>query len=377
MEKKKISIFALHLGFGGIEKATSTLANILCEEHDVEIVSIYKVYEKPAFYINDKVKIKYLTELIPNKKEFLEALEKMHLIKAFKEGMTATKVLITKHSKLIKAIKECDSDIIISTRCTFNKIIGKYKKDKILIAWEHMHHNNKQWYINKLKNSLENFNYLVPVSKALAEYYSNIVDVKCVNIPLCIDKIPEENSSLDRYQITYVGRLAQEKGLLDLLQICEIANRINQHIILNVVGDGIQRTSIEQHIRQFKLEEIVKMHGYLNKEETEKVLLNTGIFAITSFYESFGLVLIEAMSYGIPCVAFDSAEGAKEIIDDGVNGYLIPNRDKSEMLAKIIELHENYDLRSKMGEAAKEKAKQFSYENTKKKWLEFIEKLGG
>ena len=59
---KKISILSLHLGYGGIEKCVVTLANSLCSRYEVEIAVCYKLYDKPAFDIDDRVKIKYLNK---------------------------------------------------------------------------------------------------------------------------------------------------------------------------------------------------------------------------------------------------------------------------------------------------------------------------
>ena len=64
----KITIMALHLGFGGIEKYVITIANMLSEKHDVEIISTYKMNEKPSFPLSDKVKVTYLIKnMVPNK----------------------------------------------------------------------------------------------------------------------------------------------------------------------------------------------------------------------------------------------------------------------------------------------------------------------
>ena len=57
---KKITFLVLHLGYGGIENAIATLANLLSKDYDVEIISTYKLYSEPVFKINDKVKINYL-----------------------------------------------------------------------------------------------------------------------------------------------------------------------------------------------------------------------------------------------------------------------------------------------------------------------------
>ena len=82
--KKKISILALHLGYGGVEKAIVSLANSLAklDKYDIEIVSIYRLYDKPVFDIDEKVKVTYLLPktLSPNRKEWSEALHNLKLI---------------------------------------------------------------------------------------------------------------------------------------------------------------------------------------------------------------------------------------------------------------------------------------------------------
>ena len=84
---KKITIFSLHLGYGGIEKSVVNLANLLVDNYDVEIISTYKLDDTPAFEINKKVKVKYLiTKYKPNRVEWKEAVKKLKPIKFIKES---------------------------------------------------------------------------------------------------------------------------------------------------------------------------------------------------------------------------------------------------------------------------------------------------
>ena len=98
------------------------------------------------------------------------------------------------------------------------------------------------------------------------------------------------------------------------------------------------------------------------------MLCDSSIYVMTSHTESFGLVLIEAMSAGVPCLAYTSAQGANEIISNGVDGYLIKDRNEDEMIEKISELINDSKLRNKLGLNAKEKAKEFSKEKIVKIW---------
>ena len=93
-----------------------------------------------------------------------------------------------------------------------------------------------------------------------------------------------------------------------------------------------------------------------------------------SYYtESFGIVLIEAMSHGVPCIAFDSAEGAREIINSGENGYLIKNRNFDVMIQKIVDLMEHEEERIRLGKMARESVKKYTSSIVGEEWFTLIE----
>jgi N-acetylglucosaminyldiphosphoundecaprenol N-acetyl-beta-D-mannosaminyltransferase len=91
---------------------------------------------------------------------------------------------------------------------------------------------------------------------------------------------------------------------------------------------------------------------------------------MTSHTESFGLVLVEAMSYGVPCIAFDSAQGARDLIIH--NDLLIENRDKDKMADKIKNLLDDKKTLSKIGEENYEHCNMFLLENVKDKWNDLL-----
>ena len=374
---KKITILALHLGYGGIENCISNLANSLVDDYEVNIVSTYKLYEKPVFKLNDKIKIKYLmTDLKPNKQELKQSLKKLKLITFFKELKKSLKVLKLKKNLMIEAIKNCDSDVIISTRDIHNNWLSKYGRDKTLkIGWEHNHHHNKKRYINKVTKSVLGLDYFVLVSKDLTKFYSEKLKdkkVKCVYIPNSINFFPQEKAKLETENLISIGRLSHEKGYLDLIDIFKELHQKYPDSKLNIIGDGPDRKKIEKKIRDNKLEDYIILHGFQEKEYINKYLEKSSVYIMTSYTESFGLVLLEAFAYGIPCVAYSSAEGANEIISDNWDGYLIKDRDKNKMIKRICELLSNRNRRLIMGANGIKKAQEFNTQKTKQKWIEII-----
>ena len=372
---KKLTILSLHLNFGGIEKSICALANLLCDKYDVEIACTYKIIDKPAFYLDSKIKVKYLTDVKPNENEWKKTIKEKNIFKFIKESFYSVKVLYLRKRTMKAYIKNTDSKIIISSRYLFNNILSKYsKKDVLKIGWEHNHPHGNMKYANKIAKSVKNLDYLVLVSKNLQSLYQerlNNSKCKCVYIPNIVDE-NDKSSNLLSKNLVSVGRLSKEKGFMDLLIIFNKILKKNPDYKLNIIGDGEEKEKLENYIKENNLEKNVIMHGFQNKDYINNILLDSMVYLMTSFTESFGIVIIEAMSYGIPCVAFSSAEGAEELIENGKNGYLIDDRNIDEYVKKVEFLMDNVKERKKMQNNCINKANEFLGKNVVKKWFEIL-----
>lgn len=391
---KKIKILSLHLGYGGIERAVITLANNLVKNnYEVEILSIYKLYDKVPFNVDEKVKITYLMDgSIALKTDiYKKCIRKFKIISLFKELFKDYKFNIFKLAKdtilsiinvinkrrlVIKNIKNSNDDVLISTRDFLNKIIGNNSKNnQITIGWEHNHHHGNMKYAKKIVNSVKKLNYFVLVSNDLKEFYSNELrgtNCKCVFIPNTLDFVSNKVSSLKEKRIISVGRLSKEKGYLDLLEMSKEIFKDNKDWKLDIVGDGSERETLEKYINDNNLSKHVSLLGKRDSNYINDLLSKSSIYLMTSYTESFGIVLIEAMNFGLPVIAFDDAEGAREIIVNNKNGYLIKNRNKKEYVSKVNELINNIDIRIKLGKEGKENSKKYDPEIVYKKWIDLI-----
>ena len=251
---KKISILSLHLGYGGIEKSIAALANLLCERYEVEIACSYQLYEKPSFPIDSKVKINYLMgEDKPNKNEWKDSLKRKKIGKFIKESFYGVKVLYLRRNTMINYIKNCDSDIIISTRDFLNELLGEYAPSHVIkIGWEHNHYNKHKGYADNVVRSAKNLDYFVLVSTALKEYYKEELKkykCKCVYIPNILENIPNTRAPLENTRLISVGRLSKEKGYIDLLRIYSILVKEYPEWTLDIIGDGAERENLERFIR--------------------------------------------------------------------------------------------------------------------------------
>ena len=328
--------------------------------------------DKPAFSFSDKIKITYLINDKPNKEELNQAIKNKKLIDIFKEGFKSVKILCLKRSRDIKAIRNTYSDYIITTRVFHNRLVGYYAYNNIKkIATEHNFHNDDKKYMSKVISSIKDFDYFVVVSNNLKKFYdSRIGDTNCVYIPNVIDSLPVRRSKLNNKNIITIGRLSPEKGQKDLIDVFKIVNTKLPKTKLFIIGDGPLKDKLKNYAKNLKLGDKVIFTGFLNDKEKEKYIFDSSVFVLPSYTESFGLVLIEAMSYGLPCIAFDSSDGAKELLKNNV-GILVKDRNKEKMAEEIIK-----ELKNKNGSEHSEKGykycQKYLLDNVKKEWINIL-----
>lgn len=369
----KIVILGMHLGYGGVENVIATTASMLCEKYDVEIVSLYKNKEEIPFKIDDKVTITYLFDTISNRREFLDVLHKFNVKGIIKEGIKSCYILIHKSVRMKRYIVRSNAKMLISTRLEYSRLLNEFGRDKTIKIHQEHTYNVEDKYVGKL-NRLKYLDYIMPVSKVLCNKYKGRVSVPIMFIPLALDYYPKnsELSKLDTKQLITLGRLEPVKGYKDLIDVMEILVKNDKEITLNIFGDGSEFESLKEIISQKNLSNNVKLWGYKTHKFIQSFMINSSLYVMSSLEESFGLVLIEAMSYGIPCIAFSSAEGAKSILNKS-NGFMVDDRNKDEMAHMILDYFAMpNDKRMDLGKNARKTSEEYKYATVKKKWLKFV-----
>lgn len=371
INNKKISILSLNLGFGGVEQVVTNTANMLSNDYDVEIVSLYKSKENIPFKVNEKVKITYLSNLISNRAEFKAAVKNKKIFKIIKEGIKAIYILINKNQLMRSYILTSDAKVIISSRYSFSKILNYCGRDNSYkIHHEHTFSVNDK-YINNL-NKLKKINEVIVVSQTLYDEYKNKLNIKLKYIPNALNYYPKESelSKLNNKNLIAVGRMSPEKGFTDLIDVIKKID--DKEVILNLFGDGQELEFLKNKVKELNLEKQIYFYEFKTQDFIKKYMQKSSLYVMTSFEESFGLVLIEAMSYGVPCIAFDSAQGAKYIINHK-NGYFIKNRNIEEM-ANTIKKYLKLNCKDKLmyGTNARNTSNEYVFNNIQSKWLKHI-----
>ena len=374
---KNIAFLLLHLGYGGLETSTINTANALSKKYNIEFICFYTMKNEQLGELNKKVKVKHLYNGEPNRNEFKSAVKSKNIFKILKEGIKAVDIIIKKRLLIIREIKKYNGDCLISTRYEFSELLSKYGKESYnKIAVEHHHHNNDKKYINIIKRKYYNIDYMFALTTSLKKDYEEFLKnnnnhTKVVLVPNMLTELDCGVSDLKSKNVISVGRLHKGKCIDELIKIFSKVTVKSSK--LYIIGDGDEYINLSRLIDELKLNDRVYLLGYKNHQEIAKYLLDSCIFAMTSITEGLPMVLLEAGSAGIPSIAYETDSGVQDIIDDGVNGFVIKNRNEEEYVKKLNMYLKDKSLQSNMSKNMLLKTKEFSKEKVVALWIKVLE----
>ena len=192
-------------------------------------------------------------------------------------------------------------------------------------------------------------------------------------IPNPITAPSSEVSPLCDKVILSVGRLDNQKNFPELIDIWALIAKDYPEWKLRIVGEGYTDVRIKKKVKEYGLEEQFELCPFTNK--IQEHYLSASIFTLTSAFEGFGLVLVEAESMGLPVVSYACPCGPRDIIRDGQDGFLVEPGDMETFAARLRQLIEDEELRRRMGQAAKVNSQRFSLDNVMKQWEDLFAEL--
>ncbi len=356
--------------------AISLISNAFVKKgYNVTVLSLYDL-GVPAYNISQNVKIEYLTDVKPNKKEFINALKSLNPFAVLKQGLYALKVLRLKKTALINRIKQIDDGIIISTRNEHSVLLSKYGNENVLkIAQLHHDHCFEKKLLGDIKARYNNIDYFTLLTNTLTEEVSTMLKetnehTRCVTMENFLDSLYSDIDIDNKEKnIVAVGRLHPVKGFERLLASWKYVAKKHPDWKLTIIGDGEENQTLTELADKFEISNSVIFTGALPHDDVISTMKKASIYAMTSYSEGFPFVLIEAMSCGLPAVAFDVRVGPKAIINDNENGILIENGNIKDFALALCKLIEDRELRLSYSQKALERATDFTEEKIVKKWI--------
>ncbi len=172
-------------------------------------------------------------------------------------------------------------------------------------------------------------------------------------------------------RIISAGRLVEQKRFDRLIKAFWSLGEVREGWNLEIFGDGVLRTEMSELVRNLGLGDVVSIHS--PTENLDRELLRSEIFVLPSEFEAFGLVVLEALAAGLPCVAYEDCNGPNELVRDGVNGLLVePDQDGSNLAVALRRLIESDTLRSGLAARASECIYEYNIQDICLRWEEVI-----
>ena len=288
--------------------------------------------------------------------------------------------------RLAKLLNNEDADIVVTLYPSESSFIPKLKdKSKKILEFHYsknfrLQYSRKwlmgladRWRTNSDERLVRRFDRFVVLTHEDAESWGNADNMRV--IPNAAMKLSTDSSDCSAHRVIAVGRLDYQKGfdrLIEAWHIIKASGRFPDWR-LDIFGQGEWQDMLNKLISDYNLVDSVQINAPTNNIASEYV--NSSLLVMSSNYEGFPMVMIEAMSLGLPVVSFDFKCGPRDIIQDGVNGKIVRNGDVSALAITMMELMKNDNLRIQMGKEAAKVTQTYAEDHVMKTWIDLFEEV--
>ena len=378
-----VYLFDSFTRYGGIERILTDKMNYLAEHYGYHIILVTYGQEgqEPVYQLSPPVRLVDVDTPVHRRYQYGRVHRIFFCLRMYH--------LYTKRVKAV--LEESNADILVATTHNFFILCALYQLRHLAKTVVESHIYGKWGELYKRKGLINSIYFnvkdsifrrlvkksdvLVTLTEGDRTLWSKVKD--SVVIPNTLRYYPENiDTSLHEFKkVIAVGRLDYQKGFDLLLKSWEevYAHHQDWHLDIYGGGDDSEKEKLLQLCETYGMQQSVEFH------EPDKNIyaqyMKSDMFVMSSRYEGFGLVLIEAMSCGIPCISFDCPYGPSDVIKDGEDGALVENGNIKELADKICWMIENKRQRKQMGQMARENVKRFLPEKIMPQWKQLFETL--
>jgi len=379
MAKRILYIYGGLYSPNGMSAIISQKINYLAEHTDNEMYVVLTEHpELPWFYqLSDKVHVKYMKinfddlDTMPLYKKII-----YYWFKQRKYKRRLTQYLLELHPDITVSITRREINFINQIPDGSKKIAEIhfartfYRQFKKVYFPSFINQSISHAWMNSLINNLKQLDKFVVLTEEDSHNWPELDNV--VVIPNFVSSVPMKQSDGSSKRVIAVGRYSYQKGFDLLIDAWCIVHNSHPSWLLDIYGAGdpsqYQKLADSKGIGTF-------LHCNAAVSNINEMYEKSSIFVLSSRYEGLPLVIIEAMGAGLPVVSFSCPCGPRDMIKDGVNGFLVESGAVEQLAQKIVYLIENEEERLQMGRNAVSSVSKYQKETIMQKWIELFDSL--
>lgn len=358
--------------WGGIERVLSDKMNYFVQKYgyEVYVVTADQGDHPIPFPLDERIHVKDLDIRFHQRYKY-------RLVKRFFKYLELENLY---RNRLNNYISDIQPDVISCIRDGYASAVLDLKKNIPVIFESHAMYRDVEYEnstnLHRLityykRRKFHKLNMLVALTKGDADDWKSVCRQVCV-IPNVVHLNETGKHSLCMSKkVVFAGRFDVQKDQGSMLEVWSIVQKRHPDWFLEMYGNGELMTYYEQAVARRNL----NIHIYAAVPNIFEKYMDASMLVMSSLYEPFGLVLAEAMSCGLPVVAFDCPYGPADIINDGVDGFLVEDRNVDAFAERVCQLIEDEQLRLKLGKNAIESARRYRAEMIMPKWKQLFEQL--
>ena len=278
---------------------------------------------------------------------------------------------------LLRRLRAMRGGVVVGTRPSFNLLAAALAPEgTVTVAQEHMNFDaHRRGLARDLRRRYRSLDALAVLTEEDRRDYAAALDgaTKVVRLPNAVPPLAGERARPESKVAVAAGRLNSQKGFDLLVEAWRPVAAAHPDWQLRIYGRGLQRAALRRQILDAGLSDDVFLMGATR--DLGEALSQGSLFVLSSRFEGFGIVVVEAMSKGLAVVSFDCPRGPGEIIEDGRDGVLVPAGDVGALSRALLGVVEDEERRRALGAAALESARRYDPEAVGAGWAALVDEL--
>ncbi len=376
---------------GGTIRTTFTMASELAKRHDVEVVSVYRRAKKPKLPLDPRVKLRVLADdyeaersapvgapLSRARGRLRSWAEQRRSRLVHRDEVRYARFNLVTDAALLRFLRSTHDGVLIGTRPALNLAIARFGRPSTLrVAQEHFHLERHAASIRRSIAALyDRFDIVATLTEGDARNYRDLLGgaARVVAVPNAVPDVGGAEATLESNVVVSAGRITRQKGFDRLIPAFAPVADKHPDWQLKIFGnrqDEAVAADLDGLIAVHDKQRSITLAGFTSHLHRE--MAKASIYVMSSRYEGFPMVLLEAMACGLPVVSFDCPSGPADIIADGENGLLVRNGDVEALASAMNTLVENPEMRRSMGAAARVAVERYAPPAIAARWEELFQ----